>query len=104
MEIGLAIQPGNGYNDIRLGNVPGGIAVYNGEIAMTAVEIGQEYAQRRIAQISYFALDEEAQDGGGAESLIPVRQVKSPTVTECGISYQQCGGGRRVIRKQKGGN
>ena len=37
------------------------------------------------------------------ESRVPLKRLARPSVTESGIRYQRCGGGRRVIRRQKGG-
>ena len=47
-------------------------------------------------------LDEEEEDDDGDERF-PLHRCASPTVGESGISFQRCGGGRRVIRNTGGG-
>ncbi len=48
-------------------------------------------------------LDDNGQQDDVEESHLFVRQVNDPRGAECGIRFQRCGGGRRVIRRKKGG-
>ena len=66
---------------------------------MTQIEIGQEQTRRK----GYLTLSiDEMKDE--FESNVVVHRAIDPGADEgTGIRYQKCGGGRRVIRKQRGG-
>ena len=64
---------------------------------MTIVEIGQALARHEKPSWYDDEPVEREEDG-----TVRTHQVASPTVVECGIRYQRCGGGRRVLRKTGG--
>lgn len=65
-----------------------------------AVGVGQEQSARGWLTLS---VDDLTEDQGEEESCTILRRVSAPSVQECGFRFQRCGGGRRVIRKQRGG-
>ena len=70
---------------------------------MTMVEIRCE-VERRLTRWCEEPVDgaEDGTEDEGAESGITLRSLASSSYEECGVRYQKCGGGRRVIRRKGG--
>lgn len=47
--------------------------------------------------------DEQEQDTGDTESRVRLHRVNRPDVAKSGLRFQRCGGGVRVVRRQKHG-
>lgn len=76
---------------------------------MSSAEIAQRVRSGSNVYLSLYAamaeaLGEEIEEQGAKESQVKLHQVVEPTTPEPGIRYQRCGGGRRIIRRQRGGN
>ena len=75
---------------------------------MTSVEIGS--AARLEDQTDRYWWSYGRDQGEAPDDLVPeeagarLHRVADPSVAESGIRYQRCGGGRRVIRRRKGGD
>jgi hypothetical protein len=74
---------------------------------MTTVQAAQAAARATRRWWSYAALDPEVKETVGP--ILPGDEVDTKTMSltdtvDCGVRYQKCGGGRRVIRRKKGGD
>lgn len=71
---------------------------------MKTVEIGRALAARGLLSLDG-ALDEPEQAHTGRVGRgLPLTSVHIEADSGTGLHYQQCGGGRRVIRKRKAGS
>lgn len=70
---------------------PGGLQA--GGTGVDSYEMGDDYG----AEVT-------SQRGAEYDGMVTLRRAPEPTVNDCGVYYQRCGGGRRVIRKAIGGN
>ena len=75
---------------------------------MSSAEIAQRVRSGSNVYLSlYSAMAEalgETEEEGNEESSVRLHRVGEPTTPEPGIRFQRCGGGRRIIRRQRGGN
>lgn len=68
---------------------------------MTQIETRQGYL--RLSDAMAEALGENADDQDDAESRVLVHEATTPNKAGVGIWFRKCGGGRQVMRKQRGG-
>lgn len=78
--------------------------IYEKGTTMTAVEIGQELQRTRHIHLPACLLAPYRPEDNASVADAPTKEYEMPLVAECGIRFQRCGGGRRVIRRSRGNN